>query len=371
MMNTTICNAASALLRLLRPICLTVALVGSNLQGASVKTLIEQADAIVIGRLTGCFRDGTNPARATLGVERTVFKGSLLSGTSILTAVDLGELPGCGNWRNWSRSGRSVWFLKQLSGDWVLIRSRGFGQQGWAAWSYPVPDHQDFLGSSPAVGDLVVGIVSALADASEPPLLIQDPLMHDDSPAIRAVLRKFMQAPDAHLALFGLWELLKRGDEIALSALSKYASVIKANPDGYGSWVLVTIRSFFRNSSAPAIETLGRLVGDTSLGDDIRYALAFALRSIHTKECVRPLARLLDDDSMKLKAEGVIGLAFFANGIGISTVADSPSMNYLNHPAPSRYKTEETRQYLGFDESRAAEFVGFWKNWWIVNQGDF
>jgi hypothetical protein len=91
---------------------------------------------------------------------------------------------------------------------------------------------------------------------------------------------------------------------------------------------------------------------------------------MHPRESLPYLAKLLDDTNQALRTRGVIGLSFFANGVGVQSPSGAPSM-HLNNPSPTPYRTEQTARYLGFDSANETEWIAFWKAWWLEYQFDF
>ncbi|MEZ5362909.1 MAG: HEAT repeat domain-containing protein [Bryobacterales bacterium] len=168
----------------------------------------------------------------------------------------------------------------------------------------------------------------------------------------------------------GLSELLKRGDVAALGQLPQYDVILRSGAGGLGPVVPEAIRSFFRNTDPDAIAALAEIAKDKALSDGLRHAAAHSLAWMHTRESVPHLAALLDDESPELKQSAVIGLSFFANGVGVQS-EDGPSMRYLNEAKPSEFSSSETAKYLGFDEERSDEFVAFWRDWWNQHRLDF
>ncbi len=86
-------------------------------------------------------------------------------------------------------------------------------------------------------------------------------------------------------------------------------------------------------------------------------------------EALPYLAMLLQSPDAALVRAGVVGLSFYANGVGMQT--PSAGMDHLNYRAATPYATDETARYLGFDERRSDEYIAFWKNWWNIHQSEF
>lgn len=105
---------------------------------------------------------------------------------------------------------------------------------------------------------------------------------------------------------------------------------------------------------------------------DFRSAAAKALASIHTKEALPYLAVLIDDQDRGLRAEGIGGLASFANGLPVQTPANTTSLEYLQFPPIASYKTGETVAHfvlaLPSTAPDEAAYLSFWKSWWSQNR---
>ena len=105
-----------------------------------------------------------------------------------------------------------------------------------------------------------------------------------------------------------------------------------------------------------AIQTLGEIATDPSVGVDLRMAVAGALSRMHTRQTLPYLAGLMMDRDITLRSLAVGGLASFANNVPIGS----------HEPAagPWPYRTDDTIAHSGFDGSD----VSFWQTWWRQNQ---
>jgi hypothetical protein len=130
--------------------------------------------------------------------------------------------------------------------------------------------------------------------------------------------------------------------------------------------LLDEIKIYYLNTAPQAIQVLGQIATDDSVGMDLRVAVGGALARMHTQQSLPYLAQLLSDPNSTLEAMAVGGLSSFANNVPIGE----------HEPTPGRwsYRTEETIAHSVFDEAiikqRQADYVGFWKTWWARNQRD-
>ena len=192
-----------------------------------------------------------------------------------------------------------------------------------------------------------------------------------DSTDVREFLVEMTEDPDVRRVFTGLYSLLRRSDIDTLARIKQYHTAIENDTSGLGRSIPQAIQLFFRNPDPEAVELLGALANDESLSQPLREAVAHSLAWTHTRESVAPLARLLDSANPALQKSAVIGLSFYANGVGVHKPSDGPSLSHLNARVPNKYTSERTAEYLGFDDSRPTEFIAFWKIWWLEHQGDF
>jgi hypothetical protein len=103
-----------------------------------------------------------------------------------------------------------------------------------------------------------------------------------------------------------------------------------------------------------------------------RQASAHALAAIHTTAALPYLGLLLSDPDATLRAEGIGGMAAFANGLSTQTNAAVPSLAHMQLPANAPYRTSDTIAHFALGsqtiERREEFYLSFWKQWWSKNQ---
>jgi hypothetical protein len=116
------------------------------------------------------------------------------------------------------------------------------------------------------------------------------------------------------------------------------------------------------------------MANDPSSASDLRAAIVWALKAMHTKESISFLASLLSSKDASERMNAVIGISSFANGCPAQTPANVASMEYMHFRNPSPYRTPETIAAFAFGpvtSEREAELVDFWTGWWNQNKAGF
>jgi hypothetical protein len=328
--------------------------------GASIDQLVKQADAVFIGTGDQPVQNG-RVVSIRLSVER-VYKGDLAPGSVLYVNWDAGTAERL--WRT-PPSFHGVWFLRSVGQEWEFIPAQANPSRALSYLQYstsalksaaPVADP-----NMPAPDQLVAEVVnSPNSDA----WTIYHATADSNSPATITALRKLAASPSSDDRTFGLAGLLNRGDTAALQQLETAGQALSSSR----SFAIVpsALRFGFRNATPEAVQGLGRLAQGRRQPIALRSAAAQALSAIHTRDTLPYLAGLLDEQDPALVSCAVMGLSFFANGVGVQTPA--AGLDFLNQRQPSAYATEETARYLGFDPARQAEFAAFWRRWWADNR---
>jgi hypothetical protein len=262
-----------------------------------------------------------------------------------------------------------VWFLETYDGDWWCLPAKGGRSLAIKDLYFPLPRGLT-PNESASLDDLVAAIGRGILDAGEPLIYFREALSDHDSQGVRKLLLELAASPDIKARSLGLAELAARGDTRALAEVRKQQKTLLAAPDSFDVLVPQALGEF-RNSEPESVRALGQFATDRDVGAELRRSAAHALAAIHTREAVPYLAMLLEEDDAVQQRNAVIGLSFFANGVGIQRAEDGPGMPHLNQRRPNHYSTAETAEYLGFDESRSDAFVAFWRRWWVEHQNDF
>ena len=340
-------------------------------QAASIGDWAEASDVVVLAQALEWSRDASGKTTVILRVDRPLFENKLAAGT-FLTAIYDSETFST-RMRVKAESPIGVWFLKAEPDSWTINAAYGGRHSGFEQLYYPVRanDIESHVGNW-SQEDTVLSVARALSESDVHPWRIQEAIGMYDSPAVRAYLAEMTESQDTRRVFIGLAALLKRGDIETLARVKQYQEIIDKNQDprDFGRIVPRAIHDFYRNTDPRSIDLLGALAHDVSVSDPLREAAAFALSSIHTRATVVHLARLLDANNPAVQRSAVVGLGFFANGVGLQQPS-GPTLSHLNARVPNQYTSKETAEYLGFDDTRPAEFIAFWKAWWLENQADF
>jgi hypothetical protein len=187
------------------------------------------------------------------------------------------------------------------------------------------------------------------------------------SPVLQVLYRRMSESVSPANRIWGLSGLIRNGSAVALSAAAQMASASQGAIE-YGT-LLSSVRGDFRATDANSIAELGRIASDSPNLDPLfREAAAHALASIHSRETLPYLAKLLDDPDALLRVEGLGGLGSFANGTPMQTRASTASLAYLQLSGEGPYRTPETIANFALgspaierDEQR---YLAFWKDWW-------
>lgn len=210
---------------------------------------------------------------------------------------------------------------------------------------------QASLPSNPTVTDQVLAeLVLKLETTSSLIYDLVTTFRDTPSPVLLSTFNRIRSHQNPVLRAIGLQGLLATGDPSALVFVHQNYSTLSSS----NSWRRITdeIKSYYVNTSPPAIQALGQMAVDAKSGDDLRMAATAALSRIHTQQTLPYLARLLDDLNPGIQAVACGGMGSFANNTPIGS----------HQPAAGDwpYRTQETIAHAGY----SAGNVGFWKAWW-------
>jgi hypothetical protein len=338
---------------------------------ASISTLNQQADVVVVGTAISLQQVGfevTFDLQVSEVVKGQVAVGQVLSvGWTAPDSTSMLRSPS-----TWSRSG--IWFLQSSgAGAWRSLSARPPGMF-FDSLYYPIGAPAAAATSAAmATADPVETIIGRIAaanlglPANQRPTVLSA-LGTDDSPAIRSLLRSLLTVSDGRLVCAGFQGLIERSDSAALEQFAQQRESLKTTLGIDG--VVMAISAYYRNTDPAAMVTLGNLATTPSTVPRLQPYAVHALVAIHTKETLPYLASLLDSTDTAVVKEAVIGLGYFANGAGMQTVAGTPGLTHLNNRAPNAFTTPDTQKYFGFDPAKAAEYVAFWKSWWLAHKAE-
>jgi len=324
---------------------------------AGVPALFDKSDAVVTG--TSAFRAlSENTVTFTIQVAKA-YKGPVSSGDTLTVEWTASAGQPLVGYRS---SFTGAWFLTQTEIGWRTSAVRS--ALGMPGASFPIATADAVIGDP--VQDIMNQIAAAevAAEAPHAPFLLQA-AEGKDSEAMRQVFQSFLGASSPRLRCIGFSGLLQRSDAPALSQFASQARALAADPS---CGVAFDLGAAYRSTDPSGIAVLGALAVTKS---DIRNLQSFALMAlsaIHTRETLPFLVQIMNGPDEALHKQAVIGIGWFANGNAMQTPQGEAALEHLNRMTPNAFTTADTKKYLGFDEARAGEFIGFWNNWWNANR---
>lgn len=349
------------LLRCLSALLLLQAATAGPVAYGSVSKLVTDADAIVVGLVQSKFAAGT--VSATVTVE-LVLKGSIVPGTlvSLVWVPSPSAFPLPSSPMARPTIGHGVFFLQRsANGTWstlpVASGDIGYGGMHVPTPSNPPPGVRNVAEASLPAGDspldkvFVELVVAAEAGAPTPFDLVGN-FRQSPSAVLSAAFGRFLQNPK--LEAIGLRGSILAGDPAPILTIQRKYASLSSSP-GWSD-LLLEIRSYYANTTPQAIQTLGQIATDSTVGDDLRIATAGALSRMHTQQSLPHLAKLLSDKNVTVRILAAGGMASFANNVPIGS----------HEPAAGAwpYRTDDTIAHSGFDSAN----VAFWQTWWQQNQ---
>jgi hypothetical protein len=344
----------------------------------SVLYLAQNSDLIVVGTASGGSRGGTSLI-FSLQIVRVVKGNASLAGTMVSVNWNVSPAqPLINAGRQFQAEGTGVWFLKASSGGWALLPvMTGAGSlESMFVPSPPGPLPTAYAYSPVApLNDRVASELSAAIENGNgaPQLLgLHYGLLEQlNSVVIQTLYSRLSESPSIPQIILGISGLIRAGNISALfTAYQQLAGESKRPEYGVLLW---SIREAFRRVDPSSVAALGQIAtasGNPNL--QFRQAAAHALAAIHTREALPYLAMLLDDADQTLRAEGVGGLAAFANGLPVQTSANLQNLGYLQFPAQAPYQTPETKAHFSLGvqtiSKDEASYLAFWKSWWAANR---
>ena len=346
-----------------------VLLFAQGMVALPARDLVARADVIVIGAGTARAKTGATVS-FFIEVER-VLKGDVGPGRSLQVEWDSGtEEP---IWRDPPKVRKGIWFLQNSSGAWRCIPARSglpsFKRLFYPAAEGPLPTDIRYDSSLPVIDQIMIEIAVAEKDRTNAIPVINEAAAGYDSAEVRNAFRYLARLATPRTKALGLAGLVQRGDIEGLLLLEQAQESLSDSPEV--ERLVRDVDVLFRNPDPEAIQALGHLSASASKIRGLQLAAARALAAIRTREAVPHLAALLDDLNPEISKTAAIGLSFFANGVGVQTIQGARMMEHLNYRVPAPYPGENTRRYLGFDESKRDEYITFWKDWWIRHTADF
>jgi hypothetical protein len=336
----------------------------------SVADLEQHATLIVVATTTAAPNGMTNSFLLT--VNRVVKGDNALTGSTITVrwtppSANVGEV---GIWSG-------IWFLKQSSTGWGLLPVVQ-GNVPLVMTCYPTSTTGTLIAAyayastASATDKLASELSSAVessTDAGNFPLtsLHYGTLEQLQSPVITVLYHRLSSTGSPQQQALGFAGLVRQGSSAALTSAAKVATVLEGYPAENGI-LLLSIRDQFRASDARSVNALGQIAADTTANQLFREAAAHALSSMHTKESLPFLAKLLSDGDVTLRVEAIGGLASFANGLPGQTASGTPGLAHLQLHIGAPYQTAETIANFAMGsqaiEQNESRYLTFWQTWW-------
>jgi hypothetical protein len=340
-----------------------------------IERVLGKADSVVVGEIS--HSTFLNADYSFTLVVRRSLKGDLKPGVAVPVHYNAiaGTIKGNGEF-----SGQfGLWFLAAGSdGEWSVLSPRERPSPLQFAY-YPLSkrvEAQPWDPKETSVVDRVFLELASSIDLTEPgqtfQFLADGALRCVGTPAssgLTDVLLRWSRSASANLTTLGLTGLVMLEDTAALVRSAGLLAVIKE------SQIADRFRSAVSASRSPNPEGV-RALGDMATADSgipkLAADAAYALRSIHTKESLPYLAKLLDSQDAELRAQAVAGFTLFARNLPIETPAAVVGMAVSRPVADAPYKTPDTDRYSNWGRFERTEdeqaAVGFWKSWWASHR---
>ncbi len=350
------------------------AAVGSAPGAALMERVLEKSDCVVVGEVVHGTYEGSVYS-FTLVVYRSL-RGDLKPGLAVPVSYNVG-VPGGGRGEFHGQFG--LWFLANDKSGGLRVVPGWLQPAPFEFSYYPLPRRGSETFGYSADSPLLDKVFSELAQASESAepgqvfyQLANGVLRCVGTPAstsVRETLERWSHSASANLFTLGLAGLIALEDADALQRSQNMLSTIKqsqlAGP--FSSAV-----SDYRSSNPEGVKALGEMVAEEAGILGLRSAAAFSLRSIHSRESLPYLAKLLDSQDAKLRGDAVAGFTFFVNDLPVMTPGVVAGMAWTKPVGKAPYKTPETDRFGStgsFERPSDAEaYAQFWKTWWAQNK---
>lgn len=191
-------------------------------------------------------------------------------------------------------------------------------------------------------------------------------------PYVTELCQALRAQSDPEVKLIALAGLL--GSSEPSSALSEIADNIDLLPklDVAAGLITVSIRGI-DSPDATVVSSLGRLTSVPSL-PYLESSVGEALATIHTREALPFLARLLDSKAPRAREQAIRGFSRYVDNLPIPQANDQITGKSHIPRGPAPYRTAETDRFslsrrLLLGESDT-DYIQFWKLWWARMQNE-
>jgi len=332
------------------------------MEAATLSTLTQKADAIVVGTVSSRVQS-SNAIAFDINVER-VINGNL--GATVIHVLHSWQADGTMASGTVNSVLHGMWFLKRGSTQWDILQARnGLSVDSLFLPALAMPPLGAF--ATPANASLLDVLTfeaaAGIQASGQSPQTLLELLGMSDGPAVDAVLSIYLNSADTGQRAIGLTGLIRRGRPGLL------ATVVQVWPsisnDLNRRHVVSALADAWRDPSASSVQQL-ETIADTVGTAELRQSAIRALASIHTREALPFLTKLLAGADPE-RTLAIFGLASFANGCPIQTPDNVASMAYLFCSQPSPYRGPDTLQNFILSGSAAASVssaASFWQGWW-------
>ncbi len=341
---------------------------------ADSESFLKTVDFVVVGEVSyAAFADASYSM--ILVVHRSL-KGDLKPGAVVPVADKSKGYRLAG--REGLRGQFGLWFLTRNKGELTLMPPGGRAEVIDFAY-YPVPrlgpELPGQLDESPLVDKVFVELARAV-ESPEPIEIFRhlasgvlsfagDPV----SQVARDAFDRWSRSASPDLVTLGLTALVGKENSAALARSLGFLATVR---DSRIPAMFTGSVSAYRNPEPEGIRALGEMATEEAGIPGLRSSAAYSLRSIHTRESLPYLAKLLDSQDAELLGDAVTGFTFFVNNFPVMTPEVVRSMSWSKPVASAAYRTPETARYSSpgrFENAGDAEpYVQFWKSWWAQNK---
>ncbi|MDP8991133.1 MAG: hypothetical protein M3N41_13760 [Acidobacteriota bacterium] len=362
--------------KLLLGIVLAASLVFCGLVAvASLGALLHQADTVVVARVENASA-ATGLLSVDLVVQRTL-KGSANVGSSMSATLSSPNVVTPGDHVGLRMNGAvvasqlagttGVWFLQPSGSGWLVL-SLVIGDMSTEDLYIPVPPGKlpaayAYDSSTDLKTKLLMEIGAAAEDSTTVAAISRieaQRMLVDLGPDLRPFFNQLASSPRAASRAIG-WAGQIRLD--TPSALSLVASSPLGTFPREAESELANAVCEYRSTDASGISALATLVG-SRYSERMRVCAAYALRDLHMPQTVSVLEKLLEDKSVEVRYDAVIGIAQFAMNLPIARLGGNLT-DVATYKAPPSVTDEMRHHYpaQGVFAVNEQEYISFWKNW--------
>jgi hypothetical protein len=192
------------------------------------------------------------------------------------------------------------------------------------------------------------------------------------TPLVIEQYRRLSSSRSPNARIVGVIGLARQGDVPTLRELTRPAEI--GGDSNLGARLFLAVRAL-RNDDPEVIQALGEIALAASalpplpgMTKGFSTAAAEALAAIHSPAVLRFLAEMLNSPSAPVREFGVSGLTMFVKNLPVFRPEMVKDFSWQKPQGSTPYKTEETERYSaapGLPSGKEAEYITFWKRWWV------